>query len=99
MKLNELGGGELTASLRLASCFRLMFLPHRCQPTTAATASMMPARQPPTIEATGIVVPPLPLIGWAWDVADGENIVIVTMGSGDEEGEDIAGCNLVKVRR
>lgn len=92
MRTDELDG-KLTASLRLASSLRLILLPQRCQPTTAATASVMPARQPPTIEATGIVTLPLLLIGWASDVADGERIVIVTTEIGDEEGEDIESSN------
>ena len=84
-------GGKPTASLRLASSFRLILLPQRCQPTTAATARMMPARQPPTIEATGIVTLLVSSTGWGLEVADGENIVVVTTESGDGDGEDIEG--------
>ena len=58
---------------------------------------MMPARQPPTIEATGIATLPLPLICWTGDVAEGDNIVIVTTESGEEEGEDMASGNRVEV--
>jgi hypothetical protein len=96
MGMNELGG-EPTASLRFAFSFRLIFLPQTCQPTTAATASMIPARQPPTIDATGIVTLPLSLICWTLEVADGASIVTVTMGGGDGEGEDIEGGNLAGV--